>query len=396
MPAALADGGGHEAGGFGVAPSDLHFGPVVRGEPVQRSIEVQNGADAPARVSLAREGALAESVQTTSESFVVGPRERLRIDLVLVPKDLPNGPHEGAIVVTQAPQGNVQQGSGVNVALAVRVRLGATVGGEERVDVRGGGLHVPDAEAGGTLAPSLVLENHGNVRAWPRARVTLATAQGEPLSTTEHELAPLLPGTTRNDTVKIPAPPAPGQHRVTFTLLDRDREVVTESRLVDVAEAGSLRRRVEMGPIATADLAGNANHRLPAGKPLLVQVPVRNVGEADAEPRFAGYVLKDGDIVRTLRSEALPLLPGERGTLSILLDEPLPAGSYLVRGKVHYGDRVTEEHETVLNVEASPAGAADSPGADSTNPTPGAGATLALVAACLAAAAARRLRRDGP
>lgn len=357
---------GAQGGGFGVAPSQLDFGDVVRGEPLLRVLDVQNGGDAPARVTILREGPLAESLRLDRDSFIVPPGSRIGLNVTLAADHMPNGRHAGGLVVRLAPEETVKEGgSGAKVALAVRVDVSALVGGPQRLDFRAGELQVGDGEAGGTIPVSLVLENRGNVRAAPVLQLRLSVPGGETVRDTTHNLANVLPGDSRNDTLRIPAPTRPGQYRLDATVRDGGIAIHLGPRLVDVLEPGALRRKIDVGPLTTADLARNANHRLPAESPFLVQVPVRNVGEANAEARFEGVLLRDGALVRTLKSDAYPLEPGQTATLRLQQD-PLPPGTYLIRGEVRYDGRVTEERETVLTIEAT-----STPAKDRSTPGPG-------------------------
>lgn len=363
LPApALADGA-HGGGGFGAAPSHLAYGGVVRGEPITRTLTLQNGGDAPADVVLAAVDGIGHWLDLPREPLHVAPASALRVDLTLrVPQDAPNADYGGNVTATQTPRHNVSSGSGVNVALAVRIGLAATLGGPQVVDLRAGELAVEPAEAGQPLLVRLVVENHGNVRASPRLAVTLLGPDGRQAHGVDVPLDAVSPGGSRNLTARVPHALPSGQYRLEAQLLDGTLQLVLPGLLVEVLEAGSLRRRGEMGPLSTLSLDREPNHRLPAGKPFLLRAPFRNVGEVEVEAVFRGSLLRDGDVVRSLETLPRAFAPGEAGDIELMLDGLTP-GTYAVRGRVEFDGRVTPDHETVVNLEAVPGATKDVPGA---------------------------------
>lgn len=391
---AFAQGGG---GGVSASPSEVDFGGMIRGEPVERSVRVQNGLDHEGRITFEPSGDIAAWVTVEPSDLVLAPHASRVVTLRLhAPSDAPNGAYDGrvAVVVSDAREGAAAP---VNVRFGVAIRVDATIGGEEVVRVEAGKLSVDDTEERLPLAGSLWMHNAGNVRVTPQVRLSLMDADG----TTQREIdvpqEPLAAGATETRALSIQHGLSPGQYRATVRVLVRDEIVANETVPFDVHPWGELRRKGELAPIFTTSI-GNATqkNRMPQGSSVLLVAPFTNTGAVAVEAQFRGRLARDGVVLADLESEALRVDPNERVSFEMLLPRAVDAvGAYIVSGRVHYDGKVTETSEWILNILPAEAFPLERTSVEETSSppgaqTPGAGVVLVVGVIGLVALAARR------
>lgn len=370
-------------GSYGVAPSEVRFGSVVRDEPLYRAISIQNSKDHPVQVELRPDGELGGWALPAEANFTIPARSTRDVDLPLrIPADAPNGNYSGGVYVHFLPESSVASGtSGARLAFAVRVNLSAHLGGPQTVAFEAGGLWLRDIEEASAPTFHWQIKNVGNVRAAPTVDVAIRRADGSIVARESLVGDTLAPGLLQNVTFRTSTPLARGQYTLTASFESPSGATKQELQWFEALEAGSLRRSGTLEGLTLHDVGtGEQTHRIPASHAVELRAPFTNTGQLAVKAKLQGYVARDGQVVADLRSAEVLVDPGETTELRILLPKLSGAGQYQISAEVAYSGKITPAQEAILILEAAP------PGSDGVRATPAAGAALGLVALAVCAA----------
>lgn len=349
LPAVNAAEGG---GGFGVAPVDLRYGAVARGEPMERVISIQNGKDEPVRVELRATDEVGRWALPEDRALTLPARSTTEVPLqFVVPDDIPNGDHTGSLYVHFLPDPVLANGSSnARFAFAIRVNLSAEIGGPQELRLEAGGLYAPDTEEETPPRFHWVVRNTGNVRASPRVLAEVFRPDGSSVLQEPLVGPTLVPGTEENVTFRLQSALPRGQYVLTATL---DVEgAANETAWFEVLEQGALRRSGTLDALLLYDVETHAQiHRIPFGRAAELRGPFTNTGELPVKVTLEGYVALEGAVVKEFTSRETTVDPGETAELRVLLNDLPRAGQYTITADAAYAEKVTPPRDAILILE---------------------------------------------
>lgn len=359
---------GADAGhsGVGVSPATLGFRdpPLLPDSSKIALLRFQQHFDVPVKAEI---DVLPHEGQTDDASAwvtvdragmrVLDPGEHLVTVQVDVPPAAANGMYKAHVRFKVHPPDDYDfEGSGALAQTSVTAVVVIQVDDENEVKR----VAVPEpptllpVESGGALRFALTLSNTGNVIANPHVALTIHDQmQTHVLQTFWFNETHLAPGVIQDLELQVDDHGLPaGQYWAESKVYVDDAEVfATKPQTFDVLEAGTLARSLDLKRIAIEDDA----IRIVVGSLVKLTAHVENTGQVATIGEFVGEVRRDGAILDSLGSRPLEVPVGGDGELHMLY-EPTEPGQYTFIGRVHYGNKVTEEKTVLLEVEDAPAG----------------------------------------
>jgi hypothetical protein len=257
-----------------------------------------------------------EWLEYPSETFDLQPGQEIFRDIVVtVPEGTPPGEYTSSIVIQNRDpiEGASEGGVGMLQVIRQAIAVAVTVPGpaEPALEITSATYSLAPAYASVLVS----VENSGNIRLNPTARMVLTGANGEEITSGVIEMETFFPGTEANLEFALVRTLDPGEYHVEVTLTDTEHEVSAgpTDLLMTIEEP-------EGTPVAQTSIniasVGITEGRNADGDLQVVEVAVAidNPGMQASNARLTLHVARDGELVEDLElgsSLTFPTGPAE-------------------------------------------------------------------------------------
>jgi len=341
--------------GLGAGPSDLLFKNLVRGGYSEDTIDISTTADTNLNVRLTAEGSIASWITLNTTDFVLPPRGRTSVSVVLrPPPDASNGEYSGKIYVAADPISNVTGGSGSVVGTRVVVNVKAEVSGVETFDYVVTDASVFDTEVGYPIQFHLSVRNNGNVKTRPNLKFVVTGPSNNPGTTVvSRNLTEILPSRSITDVVTIPSSSMDvGGYvaEVGYFLKETD----ASGKLMDVYVVyGNLSFNILSEGAVSAkgriDSLVLDKTQASVGDTVKINAVFSNTGEMMLQAALVCEVVEGYRLEAKLDGKELSTYPGQSKSLAVYY-MPRNKGEYDITCYVTYGGFETEKKSSGLKV----------------------------------------------
>ena len=338
----------------GVYPTTVEFAEVLRGSEYFRTVGVMNASDSEQTFRFEVDGEASPWLSLVNpqdrtqvlDTVVAPPRGEGRAFLrLVVPPDVPNGAHSGAVrVLTAVGPSESCAGSGASVNVGAEIKVALDVTGTENIAGSFVDLATTDVEIGSPLSVRTTVQNSGNVQVNPQIDLQVIDPDGTVVGQASSAADVVYPNEI---TVLTPEWDTTGQRlgerTVRVSVRFGDLEIGTKEARFNILAVGTLTRRGELESLA---LEGKPS----VGSVAKVIATFRNTGEIDTRAQFLGEVFRDSVRIDTASSEELAVeRVGGVAPLEVFVQVP-EKGTYTIRGKVNYEGKETDVQELTFRV----------------------------------------------
>jgi hypothetical protein len=343
----------------GVYPTTVEFESVLRGNEYLRTIGVMNGSDSEQTFRFEIDGEAGPWLSVVNpqdqtqalDTVLAPPRGEGRAFLrLVVPPDVPNGVHSGAVRVLTAVRGGelgVGAGAGASVSVGAKIDVTFDVTGTQNIAGSLVDVATTDVEIGLPLRVNATIQNSGNVQVNPQIDLQVMNPDGTVVGEASSADNVVYP-----NEIKVLTPEWDttgqqlGEHTARVSVKFGDLDIGTREAHFNILAVGTLTRSGELEGLS---LEGKPS----AGSVAKVVASFRNTGQIDTRAQFSGEVFRDSVRVDTATSEEV-LVERGGGVAPLELFVPVPEnGTYTVRGKVNYEGKETDVQELTFRVGAA-------------------------------------------
>jgi hypothetical protein len=333
--------------GLGVSPAKIKFESVLRNGYAEKTVTVSNPNEEQMVYSPSAEGSFKEWFSFKSaDNFTMPPKSTSELKIMIrPPNDAANGIYNGTITVRVAPAVQISSGMGMSVAAGIAVLTSVEIAGTQIKKARVEKIAVSDVEEGQPVTILIALANEGNVVVKPLIQATVFDQSGKQVKRLSFSETEVFPTRSQNIEANFSSEGMqPQQYSADVSVfLDETKEtpLIQQNLSFNVLNEGMLAKKGVLRSIKSPAWVN-------ASTIVKIEPIFENIGEARLLAKFKGEVYLDEILVKLLESEETEVLVGETKTLAVYFT-PEEAGRYVIRGKVFYSGKVTEEKEAVIN-----------------------------------------------
>lgn len=333
------------ASSIGVSPGDvLSFNKMVRGGYAQNTITISTADEENISAKISTSGDIKDWLSfEPNASLTLNRNNPLQIKVIVQPpSDVQNGNYEGYINVRAQGLAPAQGEISSTVSAGVTLKTTVQIIGEQINSYTVSGISVKDIEEGLPIEVSMRIDNTGNVKATPKIHVDILKDNSSVLKSADKE-TDVLPTTSKEFKISISLEGfSIGEYSARIKVF-KDGAVLKEETLsFNILERGSLRIKGELKQISNKLWAA-------VGETIKISAIFSNTGESTTLARFKGEISLGDEIVKTLESDELEVMPKNDVEL-VTYFKPEKDGRHVIRGYVLYSKKATETKDSILNV----------------------------------------------
>jgi hypothetical protein len=260
-----------------------------------------------------------------------------------VPSTATNGAHEGSLTLQSlGPASPVDGESADSVFPAIELNLGVAISGNQNLAGKILDMFTNDTEVGYPLRVTTYFSNIGNVDATPKVTVRVKDASSAIIGDSNNSsLVP--PGETAFilnvwDTTGHPV----GDYVADVAVNLGDATIEERTFNFKILPYGTLTRR---GSLESLTLANDPK----LGGTAKVEANFRNSGIIDTHAIFQGEIYRDGSLLTAVTTPEKLVAPGDLASFETFI-QLTDSGDYVVRGKVNYDGKETDQKELSFSV----------------------------------------------
>ncbi|MCJ7509281.1 MAG: hypothetical protein MUP14_00100 [Dehalococcoidia bacterium] len=338
------------ADGIGVFPTEIVVEGAARGSVYYKDLGLTNDGAADIVLKPNPTGEIAGwvSVHTLTDrstpltELVAASGRSFFFVRIEVPGDAANGEHKGSLEL-QGPSGGGEGRPGSGVSVGVGVNLRVTVSGTQNLQGRIVDMSAGDTEVGYPLRVRTIFQNTGNVQANPEVEVQVRDSSSALVGDRVIGNGRFGPGenglvTAEWDTTGR----APGDYVADARLILGGATIEERNLDFKILPVGTLTRQGVLDGLTLV------NDPEPGGV-AKIEAKFLNTGVIDTRALFQGEAYRGSTLVQAITTPEKLLAPGDTAMLEIFVNVP-ESGDYLVRGKVNFEGKETEEKELTFDV----------------------------------------------
>ncbi len=349
----LLQGSNAMAVGIGAYPARIEIADGARGSVYYKDFGVQNSEATDLLVAAQLEGDVGDwsTIVTTKDrktplTQLVIPADSTANFLMRteIPSTAGNGLHKGTLTLqSRGPASPVGTGP-VTVFPAIELDLGVTISGVENLAGKILDMSTNDTEVGYPLRVTTYFSNIGNVDATPKVAVRVKDASAAIIG--DSNTSSLVPSgeTTFLLNVWDTTGHAAGDYVADVAVNLGEATIEERTFNFKILPYGTLTRR---GSLESLTLANDPQ----LGGTAKVEVNFRNTGIIDTHAIFQGEIYRDGNLVTAVTTPEKLVAPGDLASIETFI-QLADSGNYVVRGKVNYDGKETDEQELSFSVSS--------------------------------------------
>ncbi len=346
-PSAFADG-------IGAYPPDLNVADAARGSVYYKDFGVINSEPTDLIVQAIPAGEVGswttivtvDDRNTPLPQVIIPAGETASLlARIAVPDDASNGPHEGGLTLQSlGPPSPVDTGGGGTVIPAVELNMDVNISGEQNLAGKVLDMYTNDTEVNYPLRVTTYFSNIGNVNATPNVIVRIKDANSNVIGDSNNgnstEVSPSETAFIVNtwDTTGNPV----GDYVADVVVNLGDATIEERTLNFKILPYGTLTRR---GSLESLTLESPAE----VGTTAKIEATFRNSGIIDTRAIFQGEIYLDGNLLTAVTTPEKLVAPSDLGVFEIFT-EIKDTGNYVVRGKINYEGKETDERELSFSV----------------------------------------------
>ena len=335
------------ADALGLTPPEISQEDILKNTRIKQTVQVYKSAvdfDENVPVRVIRKGDDANMLESEDSFIIPAGQSFSYFDFYLVPRDAANGEYDAAIQFLQDPPQVEGEGAVMGIVSGVILRIGFSVGGEEKLEYSLESLSAADTEVDRPLILSYTVKNTGNVTFKPgkieftftdqadSANVVEATVSGEDIKGAEPG------GFTSGEVVLEDHGLIPSKYIATGDFFFQGENVGTlESQIFRVFKTGTL---AQSGDFIAFDT--NKEEYAP-GSNIKMTGTFQNTGDVAVQGVLVVEVVShDDEIIDILRSDPLLVSKNEQSFFTLLTNAPDINGAYIANAYVEYGNKKSD------------------------------------------------------
>ena len=332
--------------GIGVSPGSISFKDVLRSGYAERTVVLSTSSTEPLDCEVVAEGPFKEWLSyEPGKKFTLSPQSQAQLKIIVQPPaDVPNGEYSGFVTVKVLPKEKPGGGMGSSISAAVSIISSVKISDAENRHYKVLDVSVKDTEEKMPVEFSLILENDGNVRIYPKVHIdVLSEDRSTVLKSVDYSDKLLLPTTKDEILVSVPNDLPLGKYAGRVIAYIDDEKVSDGILDFEVLEKGSLKIQGKLLEVKLNKIW------VYTGELVEVTAVFRNDGVLSVPAVFKGKVTLDDAVIELIQSDEIDVPAGQQAKLTAYFTPKKP-GRYSIGGRVYFAKKATAEKSSILNV----------------------------------------------
>jgi hypothetical protein len=350
----LLQGSNAMANGIGAYPARIEVADGARGSIYYEDFGVMNSDPTDLLVKPIADGdvgawttIVAANDRTTPMAQLVIPAGSTSSFLarIEVPSTASNGVHDGSLTLQSLGPASPAAGADPGTVFpAIELNLGVTISGDQNLAGKILDLYTNDTEVGYPLRVTTYFSNIGNVDATPKVTVRVKDASSVIVGDSNNSSLVPSGGTSFILNVWDTTGHADGDYVADVAVNLGDATIEERTLNFKILPYGTITRR---GSLESLTLANDPK----LGGTAKVEANFRNSGIIDTHAIFQGEIYRDGSLVTAVTTPEKLVAPGDLASIETFI-QLTDNGNYVVRGKVNYDGKETDEQELSFSVSS--------------------------------------------